>query len=100
MENKQMDVFSYQRANTPCTPLIHVPVSEHPGALVLPQVHEHRLRVDHGVDRADHAQPDAAEVAQVEDVMELGRGRQHLGLRLQPQLPGEGYQSFGQGADL
>ena len=77
-----------------------VPVSEHPGTLVLPQVHEHRLRVDNGVDRADHAQPDAAEVAQVEDVVELGRGRQHLGLRFQPQLASEGYQSLSQGTDL
>jgi hypothetical protein len=75
------------------------PVGQHSRHLVSPQVHQHLLRIDHSVDGANHAHPDAAEVAQVENVVELGRRRQHFRLRDEPEFSCERHQTLCEGAD-
>ena len=47
---------------------------------MLPELHEDLDIVDHLCDGVDGALPDAAQITQVEDVVELGWGRQHLDL--------------------
>ena len=67
-------------------------VSDDPTTLVFPQGHQH---VGGGDDlRGSHQQtlPDSAEISQVEDVVELCRGRQHLVLHPLPQHTGGGDQ--------
>ena len=56
-------------------------VSDDPHALVLPEAHQDVLAGDHVGLGVDHPLPDAGQVAQVEDVVELGRRGQHLDLR-------------------
>jgi len=59
-------------------------------------VHDYRFSIDHRVDGADHAKPNAAEVSQVENVVKSGRSWQHLALGGVPQLPGQRNQTFRQ----
>lgn len=59
---------------------------------MFPKRHQIALFGDCLADRVDHALPDAAEVAQVEDVVEFRRRRQHLVLRQHPQAPGQRHQ--------
>ena len=65
------------------------PVGDHSRDLVSPKVDCCSRAVDHSGLSPDHAQPHPGQVAHVEDVVELGRGGQHLLLGGQPQLPGE-----------
>jgi hypothetical protein len=45
---------------------------------VLPESDQHFLAVDHLGDGVEHALPDAGQVTQVENVVELGRRRKHF----------------------
>lgn len=62
-------------------PTFSSPVSNDATTLVLPQVQQHFLIADGVVAGLEHALPDARQVAQVEDVVELGGRRQHLDLK-------------------
>ena len=53
-------------------------ISDDTRALVAPQGHEYFGRVADLAGNVEHALPDARQVSQVEDVVELGRRRQHL----------------------
>eukprot|EP00965_Chrysotila_dentata_P076675 2531057-Pleurochrysis_carterae.AAC.1 len=76
-------------------------VREDAHALVLPQLQEHRLRLDRDVlVRHEDALEDAREVAQVENVVELGRGGQHLGLDHVPNIDGHVDELLGGGPYL
>lgn len=52
----------------------------------------------HGVDHlsvgTQHALPDPGQIPQIEDVVELGRGRQHLHFGRLPQTAGQGHQLY------
>lgn len=56
---------------------------------MFPERHERGDVTDDVSGRIDHTLPDTAEVAQVEDVVELGRRRQHLALRAKPKVESE-----------
>ena len=47
---------------------------------MLPECHRHLGVADHFVNGVDHSLPDTTEITKVEDVVELGRRRQHLDL--------------------
>lgn len=60
-------------------------ISDDTCALVFPQRHERSRLTDDFGDGPQHTLPNAAQITQVEDVMEFGRGRQHLDLGALPQ---------------
>ena len=71
----------------PLVGLVDQPVGEDALALVLPQPEQRDVGAQHLADVAhEDALEDAAEVAQVEDVVELGGRRQHLRLHLRPHV--------------
>ena len=59
---------------------MNIPVSNDTATLVLPELKEDFLRVNNIWESVDHTLPDTRQVTQVENIMELGRGRQHLNL--------------------
>mmetsp|Transcript_17131 Transcript_17131/g.34749 ORF Transcript_17131/g.34749 Transcript_17131/m.34749 type:complete len:271 (+) Transcript_17131:253-1065(+) len=76
--------------------MVHQSVSEDPLALMPPELQELFLSVDNlGRRRGEDALEDAGEVAQVEDVVELGGSGQHLGLGLVPDINCDPDEPFG-----
>lgn len=68
--------------------------------LVFPQRHHSADVVDNVRSSVKHALPDSTQVTQVENVMELGGGGQHLDLDLLPHLPGGWHKGVNQLTDI
>ena len=58
-----------------------VPVCNDASTLVFPQRHQGVRLANNGTHGVEHALPDSREIPQVEDVVKLGWGRQHLRLQ-------------------
>ena len=68
--------------------------------LVFPQRHHSAGVVDNVRSSVKHALPDSTQVTQVENVMKLGGGGQHLDLDLLPHLPGGWHKGVNQLTDI